>query len=162
MKSRKVLYIMIALVAILPLLGEIFTRQVGMRDSMGVTVGMTVEEYRGQFVEGELFEFHQYGCFVNNLGYPVIVRHDQSTITDVEIIDVAKIDRSAAGYAKLETGMTLNEVGKLVGVPAASEANNPTVLFYLCEDGHTYMLTYQDMGEELVFEEYEVVVVDET
>lgn len=151
---------MIALVAILPLLGEIFTQQIGLRDSVGVSVGMTLEEYRSQLAEDELFEFHRYGCFVNNIGYPVIVHHDQNTVKSVDILNVSKLDRSPEGFSKLKAGMTLHQVGRIVGVPAASEANNPTVLFYLCKDGHTYMLTYTDAGEELILEKCEVVEAD--
>ena len=152
---------MIVLVAVLPLLGEIFTQQIGMRDSVGVSVGMTVEAYREQFTEGELFEFHRYGCYVNSIGYPVIVHHDQISVKSVDVLNVSKLDRSPEGFSKLEAGMTLHQVGQIVGVPAASEANNPTVLFYLCKDDQTYMLTYRDAGEELILEKYEVVKADE-
>lgn len=161
MKSRKTLYIIIALVAILPLLGEIVSRQVALRDSMGVSVGMTVEEYRGQFSEGELLEFHRYGCFVNNMGYPVIVRHDQNAVQDVDIIDVSKIDRSAEGFAKLEVGMTLQQVGQIVGIPAANDSEDASVLYYLCTNGKTYMLTYQDAGTELTYVKAEMVKTEE-
>ena len=156
------MYILILLVALLPFLGEIFNQQIGLRDNMGVTIGMSLEECRGQFDEGELFEFHQYACFVNNIGYPVIVRYDANTVTEVDIIDLAKVDRSTKGFEQLKAGMTLQQVGQLVGIPAASEAGNDTVLFYLCKDGQTYMLTYKDAGAELVLEELEVVKSEES
>ena len=155
------MYILILLVALLPFLLEIFNQQVGLRDSMGITVGMSMEEYRGQFEEDELFEFHQYGCFVNNIGYPVIICHNKTAVTEIHVIDLAKIDRSTAGFEKLEAGMSLVQVGQIVGVPAASEAGNDSVLFYLCKDGQTYMLTYNDTGAELVLEKVEVVKPEE-
>jgi len=82
-------------------------------------------------------------------------------VQDVDIIDVSKIDRSAEGFAKLEVGMTLQQVGQIVGIPAANDSEDASVLYYLCTNGKTYMLTYQDAGTELTYVKAEMVKTEE-
>jgi hypothetical protein len=141
MKKRILLVVAVAIIATGWLVNKIM-RDIGLRDTGDITVGMTFAEYIDKVPADEHLDFCNYSYFVNNHGFPVLVRCVDDTIVQMQVIDLSKTRATQERFEKITAGMTLSEVSGQVGTPMGIALADDMTLIYNCQNKYMYMIRY--------------------
>ena len=149
MKKRIILVVVVAIIATAWLANKIM-HNVGLKDTGDITVGMYYTEFLEKTPEEERLEIGNYCYFVNNHGFPVLLRCVNDSIVQLQVIDLDKTRTNKERFEQITEGMTLSEVSILVGTPIAIA--DQMSLIYNCQNKYMYTITYTEKDYVLYVE----------
>ena len=149
MKKRILLVVVVAIIATAWFANKIM-HNVGLKDTGDITVGMSYAEFLEKTPEEERLEIGNYSYFVNNHGFPVLLRCVNDSIVQLQVIDLDKTRTNKQRFEQITEGMTLSEVSILVGTPIAIA--DQMSLIYNCQNKYMYTITYTEKDYVLYVE----------
>ncbi len=149
MKKRILLVVVVAIIATAWFANKIM-HNVGLKDTGDITVGMSYAEFLEKTPEEERLEIGNYSYFVNNHGFPVLLRCVNDSIVQLQVIDLDKTRTNKERFEQITEGMTLSEVSILVGTPIAIA--DQMSLIYNCQNKYMYTITYTEKDYVLYVE----------
>ena len=137
--SRKLLLILAPIALILIVTAVILFHP---NDYCGASVGMSTEDLRSTLAERDYFEYAPYIFYTNRYGDYVTVRlsDDHSVVSELTCSKKLAANPSPANFARIEVGMELSEVVRIVGIPFASFTSGLDSVAFRCSSGEVYVV----------------------
>ena len=151
MKKRILLVAAVAIIATAWLANKIM-HNIGLKDTGDITLGMSYTEYLEKTPEEERMDIGNYSYFVNNHGFPVLLRCVDDTVVQLQVIDLDKTRTNMERFEQIKEGMTLSDVSNLVGTPIATSTAHNIELIYNCQNRYMYTITYTEKEHVLYVE----------
>ena len=151
MKKRILLVAAIAIIAT-AWFGNKIMHNIGLKDTGDITVGMSYTEYLEKTPVEERLDIGNYSYFVNNHGFPVLIRCVDGAIVHMQVIDLDKTRTNKDRFEQITEGMTLLQVSNLVGTPLGTALDDEMSLIYNCQNKYMYTITYTEKDYVLYVE----------
>ena len=151
MKKRILLVAAIAIIAT-AWFGNKIMHNIGLKDTGDITVGMSYTEYLEKTPVEERLDIGNYSYFVNNHGFPVLIRCVDGAIVHMQVIDLDKTRTNKDRFEQITEGMTLLQVSNLVGTPLGPALDDEMSLIYNCQNKYMYTITYTEKDYVLYVE----------